>query len=71
MRCVPWRRHTGHTQQGGEGRGNLQQQFASSTRRTTPPVSCRSQVRTRAYMNSIIQNPHLFKDKVVMDVGCG
>lgn len=22
-------------------------------------------------MNSIIQNPHLFKDKVVMDVGCG
>ena len=29
------------------------------------------QVRTRAYMNSIISNPHLFKDKVVLDVGCG
>lgn len=22
-------------------------------------------------MNAIMQNPHLFKDKVVLDVGCG
>ena len=29
------------------------------------------QVRTRAYMNSIMSNPHLFKDKIVLDVGCG
>ena len=28
-------------------------------------------MRTRSYMNSIIQNPHLFKGKVVLDVGCG
>jgi len=28
-------------------------------------------VRTRTYMNSILQNRHLFKDKVVLDVGCG
>jgi protein arginine N-methyltransferase 1 len=28
-------------------------------------------VRTKAYMNSIVQNKHLFKDKVVLDVGCG
>jgi protein arginine N-methyltransferase 1 len=29
------------------------------------------EVRTRAYMNAIEQNRHLFKDKVVLDVGCG
>jgi protein arginine N-methyltransferase 1 len=28
-------------------------------------------VRTRAYMNSIIRNKHLFRDKVVLDIGCG
>lgn len=28
-------------------------------------------VRTVSYMNAIQRNPHLFKDKVVLDVGCG
>jgi 2-polyprenyl-3-methyl-5-hydroxy-6-metoxy-1,4-benzoquinol methylase len=28
-------------------------------------------VRTRAYMNAILNNPYLFKDKVVLDIGCG
>lgn len=28
-------------------------------------------VRTNAYRDSILDNKHLFKDKVVMDVGCG
>ena len=28
-------------------------------------------VRTVSYRNAIIQNAHLFKDKVVLDVGCG
>lgn len=28
-------------------------------------------VRTRAYQNAIMNNAHLFKDKVVLDVGCG
>ena len=28
-------------------------------------------VRTKAYMKSIINNPHLFKDKIVMDIGSG
>jgi protein arginine N-methyltransferase 1 len=28
-------------------------------------------VRTRAYMNAIMQNPFLFKDKIVLDIGCG
>ena len=28
-------------------------------------------VRTLAYKDSIMRNPHLFKDKVVLDIGCG
>ena len=28
-------------------------------------------VRTRAYMNAILNNKHAFKDKVVLDIGCG
>ncbi|WOO85876.1 Protein arginine N-methyltransferase 1 [Vanrija pseudolonga] len=31
----------------------------------------KDQVRTLSYRNSIVQNKHLFKDKVVLDVGCG
>ncbi|KAF8073244.1 coatomer subunit beta-1 [Scenedesmus sp. PABB004] len=28
-------------------------------------------IRTRAYMNSILNNKFMFKDKVVLDIGCG
>jgi predicted RNA methylase len=28
-------------------------------------------VRTGSYRAAILQNPHLFKDKTVLDVGCG
>ena len=28
-------------------------------------------VRTRAYQNAIVNNPHLFRGKTVLDVGCG
>lgn len=28
-------------------------------------------IRTNAYKNAILQNKHLFKDKVVLDIGCG
>jgi len=31
----------------------------------------KDEVRTNAYKNAIYQNAHLFKDKVVLDVGCG
>ena len=27
--------------------------------------------RTRAYKNAILENKHLFKGKVVLDIGCG
>lgn len=31
----------------------------------------KDEVRTKSYMHSIVQNKHLFKDKIVLDVGCG
>jgi ribosomal protein L11 methylase PrmA len=31
----------------------------------------KDRARTEAYRDSILKNAHLFKDKVVMDVGCG
>ena len=31
----------------------------------------KDKVRTNAYRWAIEKNPHLFKDKVVLDVGCG
>jgi predicted RNA methylase len=31
----------------------------------------KDEVRTRSYMNAIVYNKHLFRDKVVLDVGCG
>ncbi|ROT36918.1 HNRNP arginine N-methyltransferase [Sodiomyces alkalinus F11] len=31
----------------------------------------KDEVRTKSYMNAIVQNKHIFKDKVVLDVGCG
>lgn len=31
----------------------------------------KDEVRTKSYRNSIYRNKHLFKDKVVLDVGCG
>lgn len=31
----------------------------------------KDEVRTRTYMNAILRNGHLFKDKIVLDVGCG
>lgn len=31
----------------------------------------KDEIRTNSYKNAIYQNAHLFKDKVVLDVGCG
>lgn len=31
----------------------------------------KDQVRTRTYQNAILDNRHLFEDKIVLDVGCG
>merc|ERR1719494_1764865 len=31
----------------------------------------KDEVRTLTYRNSMVNNKHLFKDKIVLDVGCG
>ena len=31
----------------------------------------KDQVRTRSYMRSILDNKFMFKDKIVLDIGCG
>lgn len=31
----------------------------------------KDKIRTESYRDFIYQNPHIFKDKVVLDVGCG
>jgi predicted RNA methylase len=31
----------------------------------------KDEVRTKSYRNAILNNKHLFKGKVVLDVGCG
>ncbi|KAG9230188.1 S-adenosyl-L-methionine-dependent methyltransferase [Amylocarpus encephaloides] len=31
----------------------------------------KDEVRTKSYMKAIVDNKHLFKDKIVLDVGCG
>lgn len=31
----------------------------------------KDEVRTKTYRDSMIHNPHLFKGKIVLDIGCG
>ncbi len=31
----------------------------------------KDKVRTEGYMNAMLKNPEVFRDKVVLDVGCG
>ena len=31
----------------------------------------KDEVRTKSYRDAIYQNRHIFKDKIVLDVGCG
>lgn len=38
---------------------------------TVPPAEQKDEIRTKSYRDAIYQNPHLFKDKIVLDVGCG
>ena len=47
----------------------------SRARNETPaddaPAEQKDEIRTKSYRDAIYQNPHLFKDKIVLDVGCG
>mmetsp|Transcript_989 Transcript_989/g.1235 ORF Transcript_989/g.1235 Transcript_989/m.1235 type:complete len:365 (+) Transcript_989:93-1187(+) len=31
----------------------------------------KDEIRTRTYQSAILDNPHIFRDKIVLDVGCG
>lgn len=45
--------------------------FSSYSHSGIHEIMLQDQVRTEAYQNAILKNPHLFKDKIVMDIGCG
>jgi len=45
--------------------------FDSYSHYTIHEDMLKDRVRTETYMNAIMQNKHLFKDKIVLDVGCG
>ncbi|KAK4065187.1 uncharacterized protein Triagg1_8626 [Trichoderma aggressivum f. europaeum] len=49
---------------------NLENPWLTYTLRPATIIT-KDEVRTRSYMNAIVQNKHIFKDKVVLDVGCG
>ena len=45
--------------------------FSSYSHSSIHETMLQDRIRTEAYQNAIINNPHMFKDKVVMDIGCG
>ena len=45
--------------------------FDSYSRTSIHREMIKDSVRTQSYRNAIYHNKHLFKDKIVLDVGCG
>jgi len=39
--------------------------------RSIPQEMLKDEVRTQTYRKSIVNNKHLFRGKIVLDVGCG
>jgi len=58
-----------------KGKGVLQEKldyyFDSYSHYGIHEEMIKDSVRTSTYRNAIVDNPHLFKDKVVLDIGCG
>lgn len=54
-----------------EGPDNDTYYFTSYSHSSIHETMLQDTIRTEAYQNAILGNPHLFKDKVVMDIGCG
>ncbi|VDI18787.1 Hypothetical predicted protein [Mytilus galloprovincialis] len=48
-----------------------QKYFGSYSKLNIHEVMLKDEVRTGTYRNAILQNTNLFRDKVVLDVGCG
>ena len=45
--------------------------FSSYSHSSIHETMLRDKIRTEAYQNAILKNPHMFKDKIIMDIGCG
>ncbi len=45
--------------------------FTSYSHSSIHETMLKDKIRTEAYQNAILSNQHMFKDKVVMDIGCG
>ncbi len=58
-------------QQRGKKRDNDTYYFSSYSHSSIHETMLQDTIRTEAYQNAILTNKHLFKDKVVMDIGCG
>jgi len=58
-----------------EGKGVLHNEpelyFDSYSHYESDEQMMKDYVRTSTYRNAILDNPHLFRDKVVLDIGCG
>ncbi|KAL8812225.1 MAG: hypothetical protein Q9223_001549 [Gallowayella weberi] len=53
------------------GPENCTDNSPSTEQASTRKCWSKDEVRTKSYRDAIYQNKHLFKDKVVLDVGCG
>lgn len=45
--------------------------FSSYSHSSIHETMLQDKIRTEAYQNAILNNPHMFENKVVMDIGCG
>ena len=45
--------------------------FSSYSHSSIHETMLQDKIRTEAYQNAILQNTHMFKDKIIMDIGCG
>ena len=45
--------------------------FSSYSHSSIHETMLQDKIRTEAYQSAILSNEHLFKDKIVMDIGCG
>ena len=55
----------------GDDRTSKDYYFDSYAHHAIHEEMLKDEVRTRTYQSAILDNKHLFKDKIVLDVGCG
>ncbi len=60
-----------NTQQGNQSRDNDTYYFSSYSHSSIHETMLQDVIRTTSYQNAILNNPHLFHNKIIMDIGCG